>query len=536
MKKNGFKKYLEENNRFGYKSKEGHIKKNHPEIYEEIINFNQKKFNSCDWKQKLFNYVNDIITPPKCQNENCYSLVNFHKNPARYLNYCSNTCAQKSKEIIQKKKITTQKNHNVSFPSQSKDVRDKIKNTLITNYGVDNPSKSKEIREKRNNSNIKRYGFNNYSKTNNFKEEFKKIRSQKTIENFAAKLNVAPNQIKLLDNNTIRVYDFCDKHNSFDVDKFNIYNRINLGLENICTKCVPISQVQSNKENEIKDFINQELGLDGRKIKLKEISNCVKNNYEIDVYIDKQKLGIEHNGTYYHSTKFKTQRYHLDKTNECEKLGIKLLHVFEDEWINKKEIIKSIIRNQLNLTPNIVYGRKTNVKEIDNKEYKRFVNKNHIQGYAPAKTRIGLYHNNELISVMSFSGKRKILGQNQNEGEFELIRFCHKINTTVVGGIEKLFKYFLKTKKPKKIITYSNRRFYSGEVYKRLGFSFVGETKPNYFYSHKKSYERLHRFQFRKDRLIKEGYNPNKTEEEIMFERGYYKLYDCGSLKFEYKN
>jgi hypothetical protein len=43
---------------------------------------------------------------------------------------------------------------------------------------------------------------------------------------------------------------------------------------------------------------------------------------------------------------------------------------------------------------------------------------------------------------------------------------------------------------------------------------------------------RFYRFKFRKDILVKEGFDKNKTESQIMIDRGYYRIYDCGNAKF----
>lgn len=531
--------YLSKENKFGYKSKEEHIKKNFPLLYENILLYNKDNFNSVSWKQKLYNFINEIKHPVICRNATdnttgCRNNVKFHPNPSRYFDYCSNRCAQLSKDIIEKKKKTTLKNNGVEYPSQSKEVKEKIKKTLLKNYGVDNPSKSDIILKSKKETSLKKYGVDNYSKTDLFKNNIKEYYNEKTINNFSKRLKTNKENIKIIDSENLEIFNYCNIHSSFIISKDNIYNRINLKLNNICTKCNPISDLVSQKEIEIKEFIEKELLIPTKKVNLKEINPNIDVNYEIDIYVPSHNLGIEHNGTFYHSDKFKSKDYHLNKTKKCNEIGIDLIHIFEDEWINKKEIIKSIIKNKLNLISNKIYARKCIIKEIDNKLYKKFLNENHIQDYALAKIRIGLFYENELISLISFGKKRLALGNKINkENEYELIRFCNKLNINVIGGFSKLLNYFIKNYQPNNIITYANRRFYNGNVYLKNGFSFVGETKPNYFYSHKHSYKRYYRFNFRKDKLIKEGYDPNKTESQIMVERGYCKIYDCGQLKFE---
>ena len=135
---------------------------------------------------------------------------------------------------------------------------------------------------------------------------------------------------------------------------------------------------------------------------------------------------------------------------------------------------------------------------------------------------------------MTFGNLRKNLGQKAEEGSYELLRFCNKLNTSVVGGANKLFKYFVNQIKPKKIISYADRSWTMNNgksLYDNLGFKIIGVSKPNYYYIINKI--RMNRFGFRKDKLVKEGYDKNKTELQIMTERKIYRIYDSGCLKYE---
>ena len=133
---------------------------------------------------------------------------------------------------------------------------------------------------------------------------------------------------------------------------------------------------------------------------------------------------------YWHSDFYKEQDYHLNKTKKCQDLGIRLIHIWEDQWINKKEIIKSRISNLLGCSRRI-YARNCNIQEIDNNTYKEFMDCNHLQGYAVSKYRIGLYNNGILVSVMSFGSLRKSLGSKNTDNIYELIRFCNLLNLSV---------------------------------------------------------------------------------------------------------
>jgi hypothetical protein len=134
---------------------------------------------------------------------------------------------------------------------------------------------------------------------------------------------------------------------------------------------------------------------------------------------------------------------------------------------------------------------------------------------------------------MTFGCLRKSMGNNSIEDAYELFRFCNKLNTTVIGGADKLLKYFIKTYKPNEIISYADRRWSQGQLYKKLGFEFIHNSKPNYFYIN--NCKREYRFKYRKDVLVKEGFDKNKTEREIMEERGFNRIYDCGNKKYIFK-
>ena len=168
---------------------------------------------------------------------------------------------------------------------------------------------------------------------------------------------------------------------------------------------------------------------------------------------------------FWHSTRYKNKKYHSKKSDLCSEKDIKLFHIWEDDWINKKEIVKSIIKSKLNIIDNKIYARKCEIKEINNKICSEFLENNHIQGNINCKIKIGLYYDNELISIMTFGKKRLALGnKTQNNNEYEMLRFCNKLNTSVVGGASKLFKYFIQKYDPIEIISYADRSWSSISV------------------------------------------------------------------------
>ena len=143
-------------------------------------------------------------------------------------------------------------------------------------------------------------------------------------------------------------------------------------------------------------------------------------------------------------------------------------------------------------------------------------------------------YNNELISLMNFGELRKSLGQRSQQGSYELLRFCNKLNTTVIGGASKLFRYFINNYNPKEIISYADRSISNGSMYLKLGFNLSHISDPNYYYVINKI--RYHRFNFRKDKLVKDGYESTLSESDIMAKLNIYKIYNSGNLKFVFSS
>lgn len=294
---------------------------------------------------------------------------------------------------------------------------------------------------------------------------------------------------------------------------------------NGCPKC---GVVGSSFEDDVFAFVSG-LGVDAVMH-----DRSVLGNSEIDIYIPELSIGIECDGLRWHCEKYRDDRYHLRKTERCLERGIRLIHIFEDEWLYKREIVNGRLMNALGANTRKIYGRKCRVSEVPQSECRKFIDENHIQGYVGSAYGYGLYFEDELVSVMTFGKRRRNLGSKSSvEGEYELLRFCSRIGTTVVGGAGKLFKAFVTEMNPSMIISYCDRRWGEGGLYSELGFTFVHNSQPSYFYV--VNDRRKNRFQYRKDVLVKEGFDPNKTERQIMAERKIYRIYDCGCGVWKWK-
>ena len=289
--------------------------------------------------------------------------------------------------------------------------------------------------------------------------------------------------------------------------------------DHLCNKGCPTCGLQNSKnENEIREFIENELNIKTEKIRIE--------NKEIDIYLSNYKFGIEFNGLYWHSSKFKNKNYHLNKTKLCEQHDIQLLQIFEDEWILKKEIIKSIIKNKLRIFENNINVKKCIIREIDNKICDNFFETNHIHGTVDSKFRIGLFYNNKLVMAMIFNKKRT------QKNEYQMLGICTKLNTEIIGGSDKLLKHFIKTFKPKTILAYSNLRFSENDKYEELKFKSIENTKPNYFYFKKNKTIRNDNSKLNKEFFTNLGIKIIKNKDQIMKKLGYLKIYDCGNVKY----
>ena len=256
--------------------------------------------------------------------------------------------------------------------------------------------------------------------------------------------------------------------------------------------------------------------------------------YELDIIIPDKKIAIEYCGLYWHSELLgKDRNYHLNKLNKCEEKGYRLITIFEDELVSKKNIVFSRLKNLLTTHLfNIVYARKCKIKEITSEQASVFCNYNHTQGYGSgSRIKLGAFHEDELVSVMTFSKPSIAKGARDTTGlVWELHRFCSKINNRIIGIASKLLKHFERNYEWSRIFSYADRRWSDGNVYHQLGFELNGYAKPNYWYI--KGQNRLHRFGLRKTKDDPK----HLTEWEIRKSQGLNRIWDCGNLKFDKYN
>lgn len=251
----------------------------------------------------------------------------------------------------------------------------------------------------------------------------------------------------------------------------------------------------------------------------------LQNVFEVDVYVPNKKVAIEFNGLYWHSEAKKDCDYHYNKWFECKRQGVQLIQVWEDEWLEKSDVVKKMLAHKLGAsTEPCVYARKTTAFEVEAHVASVFFEQNHIQGYGAGSIRVGLENNGDLVACGIF--------KKRSADTVELVRYATSCKVT--GGQGKILKY-IKTHYPEiqKIVTFADHCVSNGGLYEALGFTRVGELKPDYKYVvnnkrvHKFGY-RLKKFKADPNLFFKEG----MTERELAQTNGLLRIYDAGKTKY----
>jgi len=315
----------------------------------------------------------------------------------------------------------------------------------------------------------------------------------------------------------------CSNNHEYITNRFNFVTN-----GSRCPICNCLGE--SKPEKEIMDLLHE------HDIKFIHRDRSIIYPYELDIVIPDKKIAVEYCGLYWHSeTMGKDINYHLNKLNLCKNKGYNLITIFEDEWVNKKDIVISRMESLLRLCEKRIYARNCIVKEISTFDATQFCEINHLQGYTGSSIKLGLYNQDELVSVMTFSKPSISKGQrNIKKDIWELSRFCSKLKFNIIGGASKLLSYFKKNYTWKEIYSYADRRWSQGYLYEKIGFYLVGITKPNYWYTNDTNlkYKRVHRFSLRKN--INDIKDISEYQNRLL--EGYRRIWDCGNLKYSIKS
>ncbi len=388
----------------------------------------------------------------------------------------------------------------VDHPMKVPDIREKIKSTNLENFGYDNPLSSPDIREKIKKTMVERYGSVVPYKSDMVRD-FQNTRH--------------PNYIEYIGSNISRYSCDLGKDHFFEIDSIGYHNRVRSNIP-LCTECNPIGSSSSIKERELLSYISS--------VYSGEVVHSYRDGLEIDVYLPELKMGFEFNGLYWHSEGHRDKRYHRDKTDYFAERGIRVFHIWEDDWDHRREIVESQISNWVGSNVRRIFARKCSVREIGKVECRDFLNRNHIQGNDRSSVKLGLYMGDDLVSAMTFDrfeGRKRM-----EDGEWNLSRFCNRLGVNVVGGASKMLSHFVREYSPKRIVSYADMDWSQGDLYFKIGFSMVSKNEPDYKYV--LDGKRCHKSRLRKSRL-----KYDCSESEYISMMGISRIWDCGKMKFE---
>lgn len=444
-----------------------------------------------------------------------------------------NKTGEEQAKILQKRIQTNFKKYGVEFAQQAESTKEVFRQRCLEKFGVDNPSKLSETRVKAHNTIIERYGSWRAIKT----DEQRRLKREELIKENMEKYKNINFSVKGFEYFTIddRPYVKCNNC-GFEFLLETPPSQIMTNLH--CPHCNPKirgSQTEKDISNIIKSW-GVEVKENSRKI--------LPNSKELDIYLPEYKLAIEYDGSFWHKyveeenflkgkdyIGHNDKNYHLKKTNECLEKGIRLIHIFDDEYMNRRDVVFSLLKKFVNKIDKIG-ARKCKIKEINKETYKKFTDENHLQGFSPASVMIGLFFKEDLVAVIGL-GKPRF----NKSYEWEIIRYCERQDVVILGGEAKLLEFFKRKYNPKSIISYSDRRWFTGSNLIKCGFSFKESTSPNYKYFKPGYYDFMGRYNFQKYKLKNMKnfeYHEELSEIENMKLNGYSLIYDCGMNVYEW--
>lgn len=459
----------------------------------------------------------------------------------------------KTQEYKDKYKKTMIARYGVSIPLQNDEIKKKFIQTNQERYGGNSALSDPLIIEKVKQTNFRKYGYewpNQDPKRSNIIRQKEVLNHSKSIEDLSSreeylKFKSDPASYLKLHNQEFDTYTLMKHLGYSDLTTINDIIKKNNLREYIISHTY-------HMEDEVVAFLKTlDLNMNIARNDRKEIAPK-----ELDLYIPDYNFAIECNLTVTHNSTITldglienknlsmSPSYHQIKSKMCFEKGIFLFHIFGYEWKYKKDIIKSMIANDLGFSKNKYYARKLSIRQISKAECDEFLNENHKQGTMNSSVRLGLITSDDkLVSVMTFNKIRKGIGNlnSDTDNTWELSRFCNLKYSSVVGGASKLFKYFITHYQYDKIVSFSDVAHTKGSLYSILGFSCINQSSPEYTWVNLNTDYYLNRMSTQKSNL-RNLFNDltidieNKTEQQIMYEHGFVQVFDCGTKRWEYTN
>lgn len=378
---------------------------------------------------------------------------------------------------------------------------------------------SKKTKEKKKETFRERYGVDSYMDSDEFRKKSKKSMIETHGRFSPNQKHIQTGSLSVLDNVEWLSEQYNNRSTQSIAEELGVHYSTVVNYLNKHNIQIKRSGISEN-EKQFALFV-ESLGLE---VVLSD--RKVLDGYELDIVIPSKSVAIEYDGVYWHSSKFKETRYHLNKTEAAQKKGYRLIHIFEDEWTYRQEQTKAKIRSILGMDDRKkLYARKCSIGDVDKNIAREFFDSNHIQGFASYTKAVGLYHDDELVACMTF--------RKRDDTEYELNRYA--TSKRVVGGFSKLLKHVvreLKSSGVERIISFADKRYSDGNLYIANGWTHEYDTPPDYQYV--MGDRRYRKQNFRRSVLGKKlkNFDPEKTEKQNMIENGFYPIYDCGLMKF----
>ena len=518
-----------------------YIKKWYPDLYQSLVD----QYGPLKASELVYLKLHNMDGPAKCPV--CGRPTKYINISKGYSECCSMKCAAINGDRTNKIKTTkllrygdenynnrpqaaatTKDRYGVENVFSSPKIQKKIQATIQTKYGVDYPSQSAIIQHTREQNSLQKYGVKSHTCLEEVKAKGQRTHRNRRIatDEDLVGYDESGNYIRRCP------HPDCTKcqEKVYIIHPQNYYARKRYGLE-LCTNLHPV-QTNWMGKTWIEEFVKNILNDHSISWHKDRTILGHLNHQEIDMYCPDYKIGIEVNGCYWHSSNKKEALFHQRKYEECAKAGVQLITIWEDQIRRTPEIVESVILSKLGIYERRIGARKCMVEKITGSQGNTFLNKNHIQGRTVATYYYGLFYKEELIGVMCFGKTNKLSGSGKEEA-WDLRRFCTLNNIQVIGGASKLMKRFIKDVRPEKIISWSSCDISTGDVYNKLGFETTGVLTQSYWYINKNTYKRYHRSSFQKSSLKKMGFDTEHlTESQIMSDLPYWKIYDCGHIKW----
>lgn len=421
------------------------------------------------------------------------------------------------------KKLRIQKTINTNLEKRGKEwnfqfdeVKEKKKETYIKNWGVEHPMKSDEYKKIFTNGLMQKFGVNCISKLQyikdkisdtNFKKRKERLKSKfgDIIIDFPTKYSVkilCPKCSKISESNIC----FFEQRAKFKVD--------------LCLHCTPY-KVGSYLQTRLTEWV-ENLGF-----VIERDAKIPNNRKEMDIYIPSKNLAFEFNGLYWHSDKFSDMYDIYNKKMLGNKEGINIIHIWEDDFILRQELVENKIKKELGLYDKVIDVNECSVVDISGDFAEGFLYDNDLLSYSKAQINLGLLIDDELVSIMTF-GKKRAFG----EMDWQIFRFADKCNYKIDGSFKRLLDAFESVMKPKRISAFCDLDWsnYRSNEFENNGFIFKRVVKPDYYYLIGGKREKQ---TFRKSNLVKRGFDEELSEKQIMKNLGHKIIWNCGSLKYE---